>query len=235
MKPLDTLIHACLVVIVAKRDPVHIEIVCFRIDRPCWVGAQLLSWRKPQPDLPGDLASHLVLHHYQIFQLPLKTLCPKMPVILRFNELRCNSDVVTRTHHRAFHQRVDVKFTRNLWCALAFGAILHRRDSRNHAKSRYLCQFSGKFLGHAIGEIVLRRISREIFEWQHRQGLNCGSRCGSSHPLESSPRAQPSENDHSGRHQTAQQPRGERLAAICWLLLLPTWSPPRPTRPPPCL
>src|SRR6266481_5705372 len=225
MKPLDTLIHACLVVIVAKRDPAHIEIVCFGIDRPCLGASQLLSWRKPQPDLPGDLAGYLVLHHYQVFQLPLKTLRPKMPVILRFNELRCNPDVVTRTHHRAFHQRVDMKFTRNLWCALAFGAILHRRDSRYHAKSRHLRQFGGQFLSHAIGEIVLRRISREVFEWQHRQGLNCGSRGGSSHPFEDSLRAQHSENGHSGRHQTAQEPPDERLAAIGWLSLLQTSTP----------
>jgi len=201
-----------------------------RIDRRAWAPRSSSRGGSRSRIWPGDLPAYLVLHHSRSFAPP-QQFGPKMPVILRFNELRCNPTWLPERPTEPSPARRHESSPASLGALLRLARYCHRRDSRNHAKSRHLrpVRWSVPSSRHRP-KIVLRRISREVFEWQHPNGLNCGSLGGSSHRSRISPRHTPKTATPAVIN-TAQEPPDEGPRLLAGSGLLQTSTAPRSTRP----
>src|SRR5258705_172233 len=81
------------------------------------------------------------------------------------NQLRGDTNAVTRTHHRAFDDGVHAEFARN-FRQRPFGVLVAFDGSvGNHAKGSEPGQLCDQLVGHAIAEVFLLWVTREIVEW----------------------------------------------------------------------
>src|ERR1700733_6665234 len=56
--------------------------------------------------------------------------------------------------------------------------VLHRRSAGDDAEAAVLCQYSDEFVGHAVGEVVLGGVAREVGQRNYRDGVDLGSLIG---------------------------------------------------------
>src|SRR5687767_8938753 len=93
-----------------------------------------------------------------------------MLVRLRFDELDVDADAVADFLDAAFDDVRDSELPRDLRQLFRPGAISVRGSARNHLQVSDLGQAGNDFVLDAIGEIGVRLVFAEIFEWEHRNG-----------------------------------------------------------------
>ena len=142
-----------------------------------WAGglqARLLLRRELDLDFMSDGPCDLALQREHVSQVPLVRLGPYVAVGCSFNQLRRDPHPVARLHYRPLHHKTHVQLLSDFRERLADGLVLHHRPPGDHAERTDLGQVSNEGFGHAVYEILLAWVAREIIQRQHRQRFNPG-------------------------------------------------------------
>ena len=155
--------------------------------------ARLLGTRELQLDLAGDRPRDLAVKREDVAEVAVVAVAPEVLVGGGLDELRGDAHAVSGAQHRALDDGVHVQLARDLGKRLARVAVGHARGSRDHAQLLDLREHRDQGLRHAIDEIFLLGIAREVFQRQDRDGADrTRSRDGSVPP----PPGERNEGDH---------------------------------------
>jgi hypothetical protein len=99
------------------------------------------------------------------------------------------------TGHRAFQDCVRVKRSCDFWKRPASTPVLHHGSSGDDAETGVFGEHRDQLVGHAIGEVVLRRVSGQVVEGKHSQGADDGLRVAMEQAFPQGVRAQGHDGD----------------------------------------
>ena len=99
--------------------------MCFRVDRPGARQMRLFLGRQGDPDLAGDVVGHFALQGQDVAEIALVTPGPQGVFRRRPDQSGGDSHPLARAHNRAFDDRVDIEFTRDVGERLARLLVLH--------------------------------------------------------------------------------------------------------------
>ena len=109
-------------------------------------------------------ARHVVLERQHIGAITLVALRPDRALVRRANQLSGDADAPSRLRYRAFHDCIDLEFARNFRKGLLCGALIAPLKFGRLRAVWYPRQLADEFVGHAVGEVFLCRVAREIVQ-----------------------------------------------------------------------
>ena len=112
----------------------------------------------------GNAVSHLVLQLQHVLQFAVIGAGPEVLVRVGPNQLNTDANLVTRAHHRAFNERIDVEFLANRRQRLSRALEAHHGSARNYTEIVNRRKPRNQCLGHAVREVVLFGIAGKVFE-----------------------------------------------------------------------
>src|SRR5882724_7325951 len=95
-------------------------------------------------------------------------------------QLGMDTNPATLSHYRTFDDRVHAERPRNLRHRQLSILEAHYRSSRNDPQILNPGKTSDKLLGHSVCKVILGWISRQVLQWQDRDGFDlglCGAAC----------------------------------------------------------
>ncbi|TMQ70208.1 MAG: hypothetical protein E6K80_09225 [Candidatus Eisenbacteria bacterium] len=97
-----------------------------------------------------------------------------------FDELGRDAHAIAGAQHRAFDDRVDAQLARDVRQRAADALEAHGGGARDDAQRPDLGQVGDQRLGHAVGEVLLLGVAREVLEREHGDRLDTRRRRGAS-------------------------------------------------------
>src|SRR3989442_3686441 len=92
----------------------QLDLVGFRVDGSGVGEADLPLRRQPDPNLAGHASGHLPLYGEDVPWVELVSLCPKMALGYRLNEVGSDADSMSRAERGAFQKRINLELARDL-------------------------------------------------------------------------------------------------------------------------
>jgi hypothetical protein len=99
---------------------------------------------------------------------------PELSIGGQPDQLSVDPYALAGTQHASFDYGIDIQLASNLGQGLANALIGHRGRAGDYTNCADPPQVSYQFVGHSVGEIVLRRIVGKVFQRQHCQGTDRG-------------------------------------------------------------
>ena len=131
-----------------------------------------LGGRELDRDLPRHGLGQLALQAEHVLELAVVAVGPERLVAARGDELHADAHAVADEQRRALEDRVDVQLARDLGERLRGPLVLHRRGARDHAQRLDAGEVGDDRLGHAVGEVLLRRVARDVAKREHGDGAD---------------------------------------------------------------
>ena len=139
------------------------------IDGTLPVQAGPLAFRQFEPNLTHDATRDVVLHEQGIIELSVEACRPQVGVGRGVHELHDDPDPVCGPRHRPFQDGIDSKLRGDLRQRLWRPLVVCDRRARNDFERSKPRQARDDRLGHAVGEVLLFRIARQVHQRQDRQ------------------------------------------------------------------
>src|SRR5208282_320040 len=131
------------------------------------------------PDLSRYGLGYIALQIENVPQVSIIGFRPKMLVGRSANQLRVDANPAALPDYGSFDNSVYVEGFSDLWHRELRILEAHHGGAGCHAEIVYPRKGSDQSLGHSVGEIVLRRVAREVFERQYSERLDCRLLCAS--------------------------------------------------------
>ena len=116
----------------------------------------------PAADLVGDRTGQFPLQLQQIGELALVGVRPDVVVRHAVDELDGQPHASAGTLHRTLDDGVDAQFACDLRQRLVGPFESHHRGAGDDAQAVNLREARDHLVGHAVGEVLLNRISRQV-------------------------------------------------------------------------
>ena len=117
-------------------------------------------------DLVGDLFSELALQAEDVFELSVVPIGPERFVRARGDQLDIQPHTPADEMRGAFENRLHVQLPGDLRERQRGPLVVHRGRPRNDAQGLDAGKIRDHRLGHAVGEVFLRRILRDVAKRQ---------------------------------------------------------------------
>jgi hypothetical protein len=156
--------HRGLGALVPEVPPLEIEEIDVRVDGADVAQARLLVWRERDANPLRDRAGQLPLESQDVAEVAFVAFGPEVPVAHRVDELGGDPHALSNAEDRAFHHRLHVQLARDLAQGSARALEPHRRRARDHLEGRDLAEVRDEGFRHAVGEVLLLGLGREILE-----------------------------------------------------------------------
>jgi hypothetical protein len=182
-----------------------------RIDRTRFRESSPLPRFQRDPDLLRNRPGDLVLQQEDVLQIALVFLAPDRMVGGRIDELGHDPNPVAGAHDRALDERVHAQLPGDLRDGLLRLLVPHRGSPGDHAQRIDLPEIGDQSVGHAVGEILLPGISREVRQWKNGQRSNAARLVCSEEPLPN-PSGMEQDRRTAGEKQGADRDDEESLA-----------------------
>ena len=120
---------------------------------------------------PRDSGGDLALQREEIERVTLVLFGPDMPLGLRLNELRRDSNAIADSANARLEQIRDAELARDFVGSLRRVLVVHRRRAGDDPKSRGVgsTQMGDHLLGQPVAEVLLFGIAGQVLERQHGQ------------------------------------------------------------------
>jgi hypothetical protein len=128
-----------------------------------------LARRHLQRDLLRHRFRDPALQIEHVFDLAVVAVGPQRLVHSCGDELHRDAHALADEQRRALEDRVHAQLARDLGQRPGHALVLHRRRARDHAERLEARELRDQRLGHAVGEVLLRGVVRDVVERQHRQ------------------------------------------------------------------
>ena len=128
-----------------------------------------LGGRDAEGDLLGHLARHFTLQVEHVFEIAVVAIAPQRLVPARRNELHTDADALPEKQGRALDDGVYVQLARDVGERLVHALVAHGAGARDDAQALQPREVRDERLRHAVHEVFLGRIVRDVFERQHGQ------------------------------------------------------------------
>ena len=170
LKELDALVEPGFRALVPEIAALEIRLIGIGLNRWGAVGARRRRWLfHPALNFRGNVVRCRALQQQHVLKFVVIAAGPEMAITGGFDQLYPNSDPVFLPLHRAFDYGVHGKLAANLWNRLLSALVMHHRRPGDNPQTAQLCEIADKFIGHAIGKVLLGWIVRKIFQGQDRE------------------------------------------------------------------
>ena len=120
----------------------------------------------------GDLACEHPLQEHDVTKRSFVPFCPEVLLGTDLDYLRADTHAFGGTKHRASDERINAELPgdprRPLTCLFEW----HDRRAGDHAQRTDLRELRDEVVRHAVGEVLLFRIARQVLERQNRDRAN---------------------------------------------------------------
>ena len=142
------------------------------VDRPTARQTGLLLRRQGDIDFTGDAPGNFALQCQDVPNITFVGLPPELFLGRRPNKLGSDPHSIANAYHRPFDDRVDVQLPpdRRQW--LPGLLVGHHRGAGDDSQRRDLGDVRNQLVRHPVGKVVLRRVTREVLQRQHRDRAN---------------------------------------------------------------
>ena len=117
---------------------------------------------------------NLVLHLQQIGARRVKLIGPKMRAAGGVDELGVDSCLTAAGKHRASQHIAHPQFLADCLSVDRLALVGERGIARDDEAVADARETGGQFISYSVGEVILRRIARQIGEGQHDHGMTRG-------------------------------------------------------------
>ena len=120
----------------------------------------------------GDLAREHALQDHDVAERSFVPIRPEVLFGTDLDHLRADTHPFGGTEHRAGDERVDAQLPGDLRRPLTCLLQWHDRRAGDHAQRADLRELGDEVVRHAISEVLLFRIARQVLERQNRDRAN---------------------------------------------------------------
>src|SRR5216684_6852937 len=144
--------------LIPKIPSFEVGLISRRVHRLGLLQRYLFLSIQGSPDLTGDGAGYSTLQSQRVAEISFVAFGPDLPIGGHLDQLSGDPHAFAGTQHASFDYGIDIQLTSNLCQGLANAFIGHRGRTGDYAYCADLSQVSDQFVGHSVGEIVLRPV-----------------------------------------------------------------------------
>src|SRR5580704_13633396 len=157
------------------KSPFQIGLISVRIDWGCRPELSLLFGSQLQLNLLCYGLCHFALQGKYVSKLAIIRFRPEVLVSRCADQLGVDPNPVTLSNNRSFHNGIHAERFGNFWHHELAILEAHDRGARNDPQTTNPGETTDKLFSHAVGEVLLRRISAQVLQRKHSQGTNHGA------------------------------------------------------------
>jgi len=112
--------------------------------------------------------SHFALQREGVTDIAFITLRPQILVSRNPDQLSREAHSIAGTKYGAFDDGLYIEFAADLGQRFVQVFVSHHRGAGDDAQRADVGKLGDQLIGHAIREVILRRIAGKVFQWQDR-------------------------------------------------------------------